>query len=139
MIKTLDNVFMMDNKSYVGLFVTSLKRGCSILDGDNVGRNLNGSMIRDIIGSFLTYEMEIDASGCNKEVYDTFYENVTTTSKESHLCRFVYGQKYIKMQMYVAEVSDELKQCASDGNHWGNLSITFVAMDATAESMKVTS
>lgn len=139
MVKSLDNVFMMDGKSYVGLVVTSLKRGCSILDGDNVGRNLNGSMIRDIIGSFFTYEMEIDASGCDKDVYDTFYENITKTSVESHLCRFAYGQQYLKQQMYVAEALDELQRCAPDGNHWGKLSIKFVAMDPTTNSMKVTS
>ena len=138
MKKTLDNVFLMDGASYVGLFVTKLVRGCSVLDGDNAGRMLNGSMIRDIIGSFFTYEMEIDSSGCKKEVYDRFYEQITRTDVESHLCRFAYGQKYLKQQMYVAEVEDELIRCDENGNLWGNLKIKFVAMVRTTPGMKVT-
>ena len=73
MSKTLDSVFMMDGTGYDGLFVTKLSRLCSILDGDNAGRLLNGSMVRDIIGSFFSYEMEIDSKACEKAVYDRFY------------------------------------------------------------------
>lgn len=137
MRKTLDNVFLMDDTSYVGLVVTSLKRGCSVLDGDNAGRMLNGSMTRDIIGSFFTYEMEIDASGCDRAVYDRFYEQVTRADVDSHLCRFAYGQQYLQQRMYVAEVSDTLLHCAKDGNLWGRLNVKFVAMDPASDAVKV--
>lgn len=137
MSKTLDAVFMMNGVSYDGLFVTKLARVCSVLDGDNAGRLLNGSMVRDIIGSFFSYEMEIDSRVCEKSVYDRFYEQVTRTDVDSHLCRFAYGQDFIRLQMYVAEVEDELILADDDGNRWGNLKIKFVSMYRTESEMKV--
>lgn len=136
-MKTLDNVFMMDGVSYIGLFVTKLTRTCSILDGDNAGRMLSGPMVRDIIGSFFSYEMEIDVQNCAEAVYDRFYEQVTRTNVDSHLCRFAYGQRYLKQQMYVAEVEDTLLRCDDSGNHWGEMKIKFVAMKPTNDTMKV--
>ena len=137
-MKTLDSAFLMDGTSYDGLFVKSLARKCSILDGDNAGRLLNGSMVRDIIGSFFSYEMEIDALSSRKDVYDRFYEQITRTDVESHLARFAYGQAFLQQQMYVAEVEDTLIRCDDNGNHWGNLKVTFVAMKPTTVGMKVT-
>ena len=54
------SVFTVDGVEYQNIHVLSVKRSFAVLDGDNVGRTLDGAMQRDIIGTYYNYSLEID-------------------------------------------------------------------------------
>ena len=52
-------VFKIDGNSY-DVEIGSIKRKFSVLDGDKAGRAADGSMMRNIIGTYYNYSMQIN-------------------------------------------------------------------------------
>ena len=67
----------LDGVTYRTLHVTKLTRNFSVLDGENAGRVTTGEMVRDIIGTFYNYTVEIDPDAASREDYDAFYERIS--------------------------------------------------------------
>ena len=67
-------VFTVDGVEYRNIHVLSIKRSFAVLDGDNVGRTMDGAMRRDIIGTYYNYSLEIDPEGSSPDEYDSLYE-----------------------------------------------------------------
>lgn len=117
----------VDGVTYNNLHVISLKRSFSVLDGPNAGRALDGVMIRDIIGTYYNYTLEIDPDMSDPAEYDSFYQ-IMSAPAASHTVIFPYGQTTLTFTAYVANGDDELATSYDGLNRWGGLSINFVAM-----------
>ena len=120
------NPFVIDGQTYPHIHVVSLKRNFAVLDGPNAGRNLSGTMIRDIIGTYYNYSMEVDGDEKYPAEYDSFYEKISAPVR-SHSMTFPYGQSTLTFDAYVSNGSDNLEYMG-DHNRWGTLSFNFVAM-----------
>jgi len=119
-------VFSIDGK-YYDVNILSLKRTGSVLDGENAGRLKNGKMIRDIIGTYYNYSLQIDADALAPAEYDELFE-LLSSPDDSHNVVMPYGQKVLSFEAYISEVSDELDMLYEDETRWSNLSVTFTAM-----------
>lgn len=121
-------VFKIDGKSYdVMVPDGGLQRTAAVLDGDNAGRSKSGRMIRDVIGTYYNYTLQIDTSRLNVAQYDALYE-VLTSPADSHTIVMPYGQGTLTFEAYVSNVSDSVKLMANGKTLWGDLSVTFTAM-----------
>lgn len=123
------SVFTIDGKAY-NVFVPAdgIRRDGRILDGKNAGRTLSGSMIRDIVGTYYNYSISIDADNTDSAEYDELY-NVITAPVDSHLLEVPYGQTTLVFEAYITSAADTLKSMAGGVNRWGDLTISFVAME----------
>ena len=119
------SVFSVDGR-YYNVNIISLKRTGSVLDGENAGRLKNGKMIRDVIGTYYNYSMQIDADALDPAEYDELFE-IMSSPDDSHMVIMPYGQTVLTFEAYISEVSDEL-DIINDETRWGNLSVTFTAM-----------
>lgn len=110
------------------VFDTKLQRSFQVLDGENVGRLMNGAMERDIIGTYYNYTWEIAPS--NYEDYDALYE-ILSAPVDSHVITVPYGRNSSKtFRAYVTSGQDELIHVdINNQNYWQGLSIQFVAMN----------
>lgn len=109
------------------VFDTKITRGFQILDGENVGRLMNGSMQRDVIGTYYNYTWEISPSSYTD--YDALYE-VLSAPVDSHIITVPYGRNSTKTyEAYVTAGQDELIHSEDGDNYWDGLSIQFVAMN----------
>lgn len=118
----------LDGRTYPNIHVVSLKRSFSVLDGENAGRVMTGTMERDIIGTYYNYSCEFDADDADLAEYDDFYERLSAPV-DSHDLTFPYGQSILSFRAYVSNGEDELLAMFENSNKWGALSINFVAMD----------
>lgn len=120
--------FVLDGKSY-NVFVpeSGIKRSGQVLDGDNAGRTQSGVMIRDIIGTYYNYSIEIDTSKTERAEYDALYQ-VLTAPVDSHTLTVPYAQETITFQAYVTSAEDTLETMADGHNLWSGLKINFIAM-----------
>ena len=120
--------FTVDGVSYQ-VFVPEdgIKRSGQVLDGSNVGRTPLGAMIRDIIGTYYNYTIQMDASTLRPEEYDTLYE-VLSAPVSSHTVTVPYGQGALTFQAYVTSVEDVLRTMADGVNRWHGLEVNFIAM-----------
>ena len=118
-------VFTIDGNSY-DVEIVSLKRKFSVLDGDKAGRAADGSMMRNIIGTYYNYSMQINTDRLSRSDYDSLYE-ILSAPVDSHTVVLPYGRTTLTQKMYVTGGEDDLK-IDDNGNIWDNLSIEFVAM-----------
>lgn len=121
-------VFTVDGVEYRNIHVVSLKRSFSVLDGENVGRTMDGAMQRDVIGTYYNYALEIDPAESAPEEYDSLYE-VLSSPEDSHEVSFPYGRGALSFRAYVANGEDELFDIFGSTNRWDKLTINFVAME----------
>ena len=119
------SVFTIDGNTY-DVEIISLKRKFSVLDGDKAGRASDGSMMRNIIGTYYNYSMQLNTDRLSRSQYDELYE-ILSAPQDSHTVILPYGRGTITQQMYVTGGEDDLR-IDDKGNIWDGLSIEFVAM-----------
>lgn len=119
--------FKLDGVEYPSVHVTSLKRSFSILDGPNSGRALSGDMIRDVIGTYYNYSIDVKPDSQNPEEYDTFYEEVSAPV-DYHIMEFPYGQTMYSFKAYVTSGDDSIIIKGEDNTLWAGLTLNFIAM-----------
>ena len=122
------SAFILDGKTYnVRVPEGGIKRSGQVLDGDKAGRAQNGSMIRDIIGTYYNYTIEFDTSAASSAEYDELY-NALTAPVDYHTLVIPYGQTTLAFRAYVTSAEDTLRSMAGGVNHWEGLSAKFIAM-----------
>jgi hypothetical protein len=122
-------VFQIDGKQFNNVHVTSLTRKFQILDGPNAARGATGNMIRDIVGTYFNYTLELALDGRYQAEYDTFYELVCDPKVDSHVIEMPYGQSTITFDAYISAGEDKLNFMSTDNkNYWEGITLDFIAM-----------
>jgi hypothetical protein len=119
-------VFTLDGKEYKGVIVMALERSFQVLDGENSGRSQNGTMIRDIIGTYYNYTLELDTTEATAEQYDELYEAISAPVAY-HTLVVPYGQNTLAFDAYVTSGTDNLLRM-DEINKWSGISVKFIAM-----------
>lgn len=119
-------VFQMDGIPY-HVSVTALTRKFSVMDTDKSGRTQDGAMYRDVIGTFYNYTMTIVERDGDAASLEAFWEAISSP-QTSHVCEFPYGQKTLTQRMYVTSGEQALRRMDPDRNHWGEVTVNFIAM-----------
>lgn len=124
----MQNVFSIDGR-YFNVFIkeNGIKRSFSVTDTDKAGRVLTGRMVRDIIGTFYNYTIDLSTNKLSKTEYDQLYE-ILSAPQDYHTITVPYGQSTITFDAYVTGGEDTL-QVERSGNKWTGLSINFIAME----------
>lgn len=121
------DVFLLDGASY-NISVMSLSRKFSVMDTEKSGRTQNGQMYRDIVGTFYNYTMTVQERNGDADALEAFWNAISDPKKKSHLCVFPYGQKTLTQEMYVTSGDQALELMDKNKNHWGEISVNFIAM-----------
>ena len=122
-------IFSIDGKEYnVTVPAGGIQRSFSVLDTDKSGRSQSGDMIRDIIGTYYNYSIEINTKMLNYDEYDKLYE-VISSPTEYHILTVPYGQETLTFKAYVTSGSDSFDVQGKDGKRkWKGLKLNFIAM-----------
>ena len=119
-------LFIVDNKGY-DVHVLKLTRKFSVLDTDKSGRTLDGQMYREPLGTFYNYTLTVSPRVGKESEMDALWEAISQPAS-SHVCVFPYGQKMLTQKMYITTGEQALVRRADGKNHWGELTINFIAM-----------
>ena len=122
-------IFSIDGKEYnVTVPSGGIQRSFSVLDTDKSGRSQSGDMIRDIIGTYYNYSIEINTKMLNYDEYDQLYEIISSPT-EYHILTVPYGQTTLTFKAYVTNGSDSFDVKGKDGKiRWKGLKLNFIAM-----------
>lgn len=119
------------NGRYYNAAITSLKRTHDITDGDNAGRTKPplAEMIRDVVGTFVSYTANFEVTSGNIAEYD---DMVLTLSQPVDYIPVImpYGQGSLSFDAYVTKVEDELITNIGGKRRWGKCKVTFTPMRA---------
>ena len=122
-------IFSIDGKEYnVTVPAGGIQRSFSVLDTDKSGRSQSGDMVRDIIGTYYNYSIEINTKMLKYDEYDKLYE-VISAPVEYHMLTVPYGQETLTFKAYVTSGSDSFDVKGKDGKiRWKGLKLNFIAM-----------
>lgn len=124
----MKTLFKVDGVSYNVLVPPKgLKRRANILDGEAADRAKSGAMIRDIIGTFYNYTLNLDTKGLDVASYDQLFE-VLSAPVDYHMIVMPYGQGTLTFKAYISNVEDCLLDKSTDKSIWGDLTVIFTAM-----------
>lgn len=122
-------LFAINGRFYdVAIKPGSLTRTANITDGQNAGRSQGGAMIRDIVGTFISYSMEIETKNLNVTEYDELVSTLRQPVKQV-LLSIVDGQEMLTFFAYITKVEDSLQDIWRGFNRWGGLKLTFTPME----------
>lgn len=109
------------------VYDTKITRSFQVLDGENVGRLMNGKMERDVIGTYYNYTWELSPKDYDQ--YDELYE-LLSAPVDSYMIEVPYGRNQRRtFEAYVTSGQDELIHAENGEYYWEGLSINFVAMN----------
>lgn len=121
--------FSIDGVEFPGFAITSMERSFSVLDGSNSGRSVSGEMIRDVIGTYYNYKMELLFVGDDPAEYDALYERISAPV-DSHKLVVPYAQNILSFDAYITSGKDTVRRIDKSVSKtmWEGLSLSFVAM-----------
>lgn len=106
----------------------TLKRAFEIDEGQNSGISIDGTMIRDIIGTRYNYQIDIEPDPADPTDYDAFYQLISEPVA-SHEVTFPYGQETITFNAAIQSGSDIYFGNIGGSNRWSGLTIVFQAFE----------
>lgn len=122
------DVFKIDNVSYPKIHVVKLTRKFSIVDGPLAGRNVRGDMIRDVIGTYFNYTLELMCDNLSQEEYYQLYMRIAAPT-DSHTLTVPFNGYMYDFEGYITSGEDELKHMSeTQGNFWQGITCDFIAM-----------
>lgn len=125
------NYCVIDGKSY-DVIVTGIEESFTILYTENTGRNLEGAMILDPIGTFFTHKVKFRRCKENVEEFDALYDFLATPRYEGFEIEIVHNQTTIKYKCYVSQGARAIQKIVERIKKvlWGELTVNFIPMEA---------
>lgn len=119
------------NGRYYNAAITSVKRTHNITDGQNAGRTQppSAEMIRDIIGTYISYTVGFETKGMDTASYDDMIETLVQPVDFIPIM-MPYGQQWLTFDAYITKVEDELLSNFGGVRRWGKCTATFTPMRA---------
>lgn len=106
----------------------TLRRAFSIAEGPNSGTAISGRMIRDIIGTKYSYQVDVEPDPADPDSYDAFYQLISSP-EDSHIVSFPYGQETITFEAAIESGTDTYRGVLGNKRRWSGLSIVFHAIE----------
>lgn len=118
----------IDGRDYnIRIKYETLRRAFEIEEGRNSGNALDGTLIRDIIGTRYNYQIDIEPDPADPTDYDEFYDLISSPVKY-HEVSFPYGQETITFNAAIQSGEDTYFGVIGCHRRWGGLSIVFQAL-----------
>lgn len=111
--------------------ISAYARNFNVVDGSNAGRTMAGLMTRDIIGTYVGHTITVFRRGNNYAGLDAFWDYLVAHSvDDSVLLEAADGQTAITYQAYYTGGTQALDYVSGGVNYWGEISVSFVPIDA---------
>lgn len=120
------NILIIDGVDYSDKTVASVDRKATIKDSELSGEMMDGSYHRDIIGTYIDYEMKIVCKLNDPTTYNQLFE-LLSSPVASHEVTVPYNNETVTFDAYIKEVSDHLKRYYANGAVWVDLKVLFKA------------
>ena len=121
------NVLIIDGVDYSDVTVASVSRKATVKDSKLSGEMFDGSYHRDIVGTYIDYDLKIVCKVNDGDSYTQIYE-LLTSPVASHEVTLPYNNSTITFRAYIQTVGDDLFHYDENGALWRNLTCTFKAV-----------
>lgn len=111
--------------------ISDITENFNVLDGENTGRStLTGTMIRDIIGTYIGHEITF-FNGKSNTGFDALWDYLVEHSvDDSVFLEASDGQSSISYQAYYTAGTRKIKNVIDGVNYWDEIKVNFIPIDA---------
>ena len=130
------NYCVINGKSY-DVIVTAIEESFTILYTENTGRNLEGAMKLDPIGTFFTHKVTFKRCKENVKEFDDLYNFLTIPRYDGFDIEIVHNQTTIKYKCYVSQGTRTLQRIVERIKKvlWGELAVNFIPIEAQVKPL----
>ena len=120
---------VMDGVTYrVRVRIGTLEQSFHIDDGDAAGTAISGADIRDIIGTYYDYSMEVEPDPGHRADYDAFFRAISAPV-DSHTITLPDGQGTMTFEAMVTSGRHIQKDRVGGVTRWTGLTVEFTAIE----------
>lgn len=111
--------------------ISDISENFNVLDGENAGRSkLTGTMIRDIIGTYIGHEITFFRSKDNDD-FDALWDYlVAHSADDSVVLEAADDQSSISYDAYYTSGTRKIKNVTDGVNYWDEIKVNFIPIDA---------
>lgn len=123
----------INGREFAGVVaIGEYSRNFNVLDGEHAGRVMTGRMVRDPIGTYIGHNIKVYPLGMDTSGTEALWDYLIAHSMDdSVMLEAADGQSTIAYEAYYTSGSQKLERVDEDGtNHWGEITINFIPMDA---------
>lgn len=129
------NYFKLNGVDFgASVAISALEQNFNVLDGPNTERAMTGLMLRDIIGTYIGHSLTLFAKPGEEgaEAFDALWNFLIDHSvdEEGVMVEAADGQTSISYLAYYTSGTRKLPRVENGVNHWDEISINFIPMDA---------
>lgn len=109
--------------------ISDYEENFNVLDGDNAGRVKNGSMIRDVIGTYIGHKITFFSAG-NTDGFDALWDYLVEHSVDDAVTlEAADGQSTITYEAYYTSAKRKIRTVQDDVNYWDEIEVNFVPVN----------
>jgi len=114
----------------VTVAMSALEESFSVLDGENAGRVMTGTMVRDIIGTYIQHKVTF-FNGKSQSDFDALWDFLIEHSVDDYVnVQMADGQTSIAYKAYYTSGTRKLKHSDGETNSWDEIEVTFIPIEA---------
>lgn len=124
------NYIKINGQSYdAKVAISDYEENFNVLDGDNVGRVKNGSMVRDVIGTYIGHKITFFSAG-NIEEFDALWDYLVQHSVDDFVTlEAADGQSTIIYEAYYTSGKRKIRTVQDGVNYWDEIEVNFVPIN----------
>lgn len=115
----------IDNASFSNLMI-GVRRGATMQASDISGMMLDKSYFADVIGTYMTYDIQVAVPVGEEGLYTTLYETITSPIGY-HAVTVPYNQGILNITGRIESVSDTFFRTEGTATIWHQISFTIIS------------
>lgn len=108
--------------------ISDIEENFNVLDGPNANRSMSGSMIRDVIGTYIGHKVTFFNG--NDAEFDALWDYLVAHSvDDSVMLDAADGQSSISYEAYYTSGTRKIRNVSDGVNHWDQIEVSFIPID----------
>lgn len=109
--------------------ISDIEENFNVLDGPSAGRVLAGSMVRDVIGTYIGHKVTF-FNGKGDAGFDTLWDYLVAHSvDDSVMLEAADGQSSISYEAYYTSGTRKIRNVSDGVNYWDEIEVNFIPID----------
>jgi hypothetical protein len=112
--------------------ITEIEENFNILYSSNTGRNLNGDMVLDPIGTYIGHKVTVKRKAGREEEFDELFNYVSQPRYDGIKVKMVHNQTSIEYEAYISNGTRKINtiDVRNEKVYWGEMQLNIVPLKA---------
>ena len=107
----------------------SYEQSVDVVDGSEAGRVMSGDMVRDVIGTYMNFNLTFFRRSDNRAGFDALWDYLYAHAKDDYVTlTAASGQSTVSQRVYYTSFKRQLEKVEDGVNYWNGIEVHFIAL-----------